>query len=417
MSKLYIEGPNRLNGSVCIGGAKNSILPILAATLLCDGVSIIHNCPALSDVDASIKILEHLGCKCEYSNNTATVDATNVTLSEVPETLMREMRSSIVFLGAILARTGKATLSSPGGCELGPRPIDIHISGLEQLGIEVIEEYGKLFCSVKENIKGSVIHLSFPSVGATENIMLAASIGNGITIIHNAAKEPEISDLADFLNGAGAKISGAGSDTIEIIGVKKLYGYEHTIIPDRIITATYLSATAICGGDVELKNVSPAHLICVLDLFNKCGNTIYVKDKTIRIKSYGRLKRIPTLRTLVYPGFPTDSGPPVLAMLCKASGTTVFIENIFENRFKYIDELKRFGAKIKTEGKVAVIEGVKELTGASVCCTDLRGGAALVVAGLAAKGKTVIDDIYHIKRGYEDIVRDLRKLGANIVEE
>ena len=221
MSKLYVEGPNRLNGSVCIGGAKNSILPILAATLLCDGVSIIHNCPALSDVDASIKILEHLGCKCEYSNN-ATVDATNVTLSEVPETLMREMRSSIVFLGAILARTGKATLSSPGGCELGPRPIDIHISGLEQLGIEVIEEYGKLFCSVKENIKGSVIHLSFPSVGATENIMLAAGIGNGITIIHNAAKEPEISDLADFLNGAGAKISGAGSDTIEIIGVKSL---------------------------------------------------------------------------------------------------------------------------------------------------------------------------------------------------
>lgn len=417
MSKLYIEGENRLNGTVRIDGAKNSILPILAATLLCDGVSVVHNCPALSDVFVSIKILEYLGCKCSYGDNTVVVDASSVNISEIPDSLMREMRSSIVFLGAILARTGKAILSSPGGCELGPRPVDLHISGLRQLGAQIEEEHGKLCCSALDGIQGAAIHLSFPSVGATENIMLAACTGKDTTIIYNAAKEPEISDLADFLNSAGAKISGAGSDTIEIIGVNALRGCEHTIIPDRIITSTYLCAAAVCGGDVELKNVMPSHLICVLDLFSKCGNTIYVRDKTIRLKSRGRLKRVPTVRTLVYPGFPTDSGPPVLAMLSKAAGTSVFVENIFENRYKYIDELKRLGANIKTEGRVAVVEGVKTLTGATVRCTDLRGGAALVVAGLAAKGTTRIDEIFHIKRGYADIVGDLSGLGANIKEE
>ena len=417
MSKLYIEGENRLNGRVRIDGAKNSILPILAATLLCNGVSVVHNCPALSDVAVSLKILEHLGCKCSYEDNTAVIDASLVSRSEIPDTLMREMRSSIVFLGAILARTGSAVLSSPGGCELGPRPVDLHISNLRQLGVIIEEEHGRLHCNVGEGIKGKSLHLSFPSVGATENIMLAACIGKGTTVIHNAAKEPEISDLADFLNSAGAKISGAGSDTVEIVGVNELHGCEHTIIPDRIITATYLCAAAACGGDIELKNVMPSHLVCILDIFNKCGCSLYVRDKTVRLKSRGRIKRIPTVRTLVYPGFPTDAGPPVLAMLCKASGTSVFVENIFENRYKYIDELNRLGANIKTEGKVAVIEGVKKLSGATVRCTDLRGGAALVVAALAAGGTTEIDEIFHIKRGYADIVGDLKKLGANITEE
>lgn len=417
MSKLYISGENPLNGSTKIDGAKNSILPILAATLLCDGVSVIHNCPALSDVAVSFKILEHLGCSCTYRDNTAVIDATSVSKSEIPDSLMREMRSSIVFLGAVLARTGKAVLSSPGGCELGPRPVDIHISGLKQLGVTVDEEYGKISCFVQEEIKGENIHLSFPSVGATENLMIAACTGKGTTYIHNAAKEPEITDLACFLNGAGARVKGFGTDTIEIIGVKKLYGFEHTIIPDRIITSTYLSAAAVCGGDILLKNVTPSHLVCVLDILKKSGCTLYVHDNSIRLKSRGKLKRIPTLRTLVYPGFPTDAGPPLISMLCKASGTTVFIENIFENRYKYIDELKRLGANIKTEGKVAIIEGVKKLSGANVRCTDLRGGAALVVAALAAKGTTEIEDIFHIKRGYADIVGDFLNLGADIKEE
>lgn len=417
MAKIYINGGRRLSGELTIHGAKNSALPILAATLLCSGESVLHNCPRLSDVDVSVKILNSLGCDCRRDGNTVIVNAQNVSGNEIPDNLMREMRSSIVFLGAIIGRTKSALVSSPGGCELGPRPIDIHISSLELLGVQITEDHGYLECSVDKNLVGSEINLSFPSVGATENIILAAALAEGTTVIHNAAREPEISDLADFLNSAGAKIYGAGSDKIVINGVNRLHGAEHTVIPDRIVAATYISAAAVTNGDILLKNIMPSHQVALLNVFRQSGCEISPYSNCLRIRSLARPKRIPTIRTMVYPGFPTDAGPPVMAMMCVAKGTTVFVENIFQNRFKYIDELKRLGANIKTQGNVAVIEGVLRLSGAATECTDLRGGAALVVAGLAAEGTTEIDKIFHIDRGYESIEENLRALGAEIKRE
>ncbi len=417
MSKIYINGGRKLNGEISIHGAKNSALPILAATLLCSGESILHNCPCLSDVDVSVKILKSLGCRCTRDGNTVTVDAGDVSGNEIPDNLMREMRSSIVFLGAIIGRTKSALVSSPGGCELGPRPIDIHIASLEQLGVQITEDHGYLKCSVPNNLKGAEINLSFPSVGATENIILAAALADGTTVIHNAAREPEISDLADFLNSAGAKIYGAGSDKIVINGVKKLNGAEHTVIPDRIVAATYIAAAAVTHGDILLRNIMPSHQVALLNVFRQCGCEISPYSNCLRIRSFTRPKRIPTIRTMVYPGFPTDAGPPVMAMMCVSNGTTVFVENIFQNRFKYIDELKRLGANIKTQGNVAIIEGCANLSGAATECTDLRGGAALVVAGLSAEGTTEIDKIFHIDRGYENIEKNLYALGADIKRE
>ncbi len=417
MSKIVIEGGKKLNGALEIDGAKNSILPILAATLLIEGTSVIHNCPKLSDVDVALKILTHLGCCCRWEGQSITVDCENVNFAEVPHSLMCEMRSSIVFLGAILARTGKAVMSSPGGCELGPRPVDLHIKNLKILGAQIEEDGGILNCRLPDGFKGKEIYLSFASVGATENIMIAATLAQGKTIIHNAAREPEIIDLADFLNSAGAKILGAGSNTIEITGTDKLHGTNHKIIPDRIIASTYMAAVGICTGDVLLKNVIPSQLAGVIDVMKQAGAEIFTKGETLRVIAKNRPKRISSLHTQIYPGFPTDSGPPVLAMLSRARGTSVFVENIFQNRYNYIDELKRLGANIKTEGRVAVIEGSGRLSGAPVRATDLRGGAALVVAGLGAEGITTVDKICYIKRGYADIVRDFKRLGATIKEE
>jgi len=414
MAGIIINGGKKINGAIKLHGAKNSVLPILAATTLISGISVIHNCPELSDVDAAIKILEHLGAVVTREKDIVTVDCSSLNRYDIPDELMREMRSSIVFLGAIASRMGRAVLSSPGGCELGPRPIDLHLSALTDLGLEIDESHGLLNCNCGNGLVGTNIHLSFPSVGATENIILAGVMAKGITVIHGAAREPEISDLADFLNRAGANIQGAGSDTIIISGIESLHGTEHTVIPDRIEAATYLAAAAVTGGKITLYNAIPAHLTPIMSVLKSAGCELSVNNREISLIAPIRLKRVPVIRTMPHPGFPTDAGSPLMAMLTIADGSSMFVENIFENRFRVVDELKRFGAKIYTNGRVAVIEGVKALSGASVECTDLRGGAALVIAALAANGTTEISKIYHLDRGYEKLSENLSSMGALI---
>ncbi len=414
MSEIAVNGGKRLYGEVSVQGAKNSVLPLLAGSVLCKGECVIHNCPSLSDVETSVKILKHLGCRCEKRENTVVTDSSDMSEYSIPDCLMREMRSSVVFLGAVIGRAGKAVISSPGGCELGPRPIDLHLSSLEKMGVTVTEEHGFLNCTAENGLHGAEINLVFPSVGATENIILAAVLASGETVIHGAAKEPEISDLADFLNSAGAKISGCGSDTVRIVGVGKLGGTEHTVIPDRIVTATYMACAAVTGGEITLNEVMPPHIVSILWFFRESGCDIRINGKSITVKAPEKIKRVSTVRSLVYPGFPTDAGPIAVALMSVADGTSVFVENIFENRFRYIDELKRFGAKIKTEGKTAVIEGVGRLSAADCKATDLRGGAALIIAALCADGTSKIGEIHHIERGYENITGTLSALGADI---
>lgn len=417
MSKLYINGGKRLSGEVTVQGAKNSALPILAATVLCDGESVIHNCPKLSDVTASVRILEHLGCICRREGDTLIVDSRNISCFDIPDSLMREMRSSIVLLGAISARMGRAKLCSPGGCELGPRPIDLHVSALKKLGLIIDESYGCLDCKTNDCLKGTEIHLAFPSVGATENIILAAATAKGRTVIHNAAREPEICDLQNFINSAGGCVCGAGTGTVLIDGVSKLHGAEHTVIPDRIVAATYLAAAAMTRGKILLKNIEQPHLISVLTYFSEMGCVLQVKNKSVLLEAPQKLSRFFEIQTMVYPGFPTDAGPILVAMATLSNGSSMFVENIFENRYNYVGELRRLGAKIKLADRVAVIDGVERLSGARVDSTDLRGGAALVLAGLAADGLTVVDKIHHIDRGYENIENVLTNLGADIVRK
>lgn len=414
MDKLIINGSKRLTGEIEVHGSKNSVLPILAACVLSQGENIIHNCPMLSDVDAALKILVELGCKVKREEHTVCVDSSGVNGFEISDSLMREMRSSVIFLGAILGRTGKAVLSTPGGCEIGLRPIDMHISAMEQLGAEVFEEHGRLHFECKNGLHGARVILPFPSVGATENIMIASCVAKGTTVITNAAREPEISDLADFLNGCGAKIHGAGDSTIIIDGVEKLTATTHTVIPDRIAASTYLIAGAITHGRVCIKEIIPAHLGALIPVLKQSGCDISVSNRWICISSPPRLSRVKTVRTMPYPGFPTDVQAPLTAMLSVADGTSVVVENIFECRYKHVSELIRLGAKINVEGRTAVIEGVPYLTGASVVSPDLRGGFALVIAGLAAKGETVISGVEHIDRGYENPEKLLSLLGADI---
>ena len=416
VSNLIIHGANQLLGEVNIQGAKNSVLPILAATVLCNGTCVIHNCPDLSDVNASIKILKHLGCKCDLQNNTAVINSEGITCVRIPDRLMLKMRSSVIFLGAILGRCGCAVISSPGGCELGPRPIDLHISSLKKLGATVCESHGLIEFNAPNGLCGTEINLSFASVGATENIILAATTAKGVTTIRNAAKEPEICDLSIFLNACGARIYGYGTDTIVIHGVERLEYCEHTVIPDRIVAASFMAAAAITGGTITLKNIDPMHLNPINDVFIDAGCDLRYSNNSLTLSAPMRLNRVPHIRTSIHPGFPTDAGPLVIAMLSLAKGTSVMVENIFENRYRYVDELKRLGANIKVEGRVAIVEGVSNLSAAPCKCTDLRGGAALVIAALAANGTTVISDIHHIKRGYEKFAYQLSKLGANIIE-
>ena len=414
MGNIIISGGKRLGGEITVQGSKNSSLPILAATVLVDGISVIHNCPSLSDVDAAVRILRHLGCKVKREKDTLTVDSRNISCCNIPEELMREMRSSIVFLGSILGRTGKAELTSPGGCDIGLRPIDLHLSSLKMLGAEIDERHGYVSCTM-EKTKGAVISLSFPSVGATENIILASALSKGRTVIHNAAREPEINDLARFLNKAGCRIRVGKEGTVVIDGVSKASSCEHRVMSDRIAALTYMSAVGAAGGDVLLKDVDTSSFMTVLPIFEAAGCDLRNRDNALRIRMKGRPKGIRNIRTMPYPGFPTDAQAPVMAMLCLAEDTSVIVENIFENRFKHVGELTRMGAEIKIEGRVAIVDGTENLYGAKVKCTDLRGGGALIVAGLAAKGTTVISAVEHIDRGYEKIEEKLRKTGADII--
>lgn len=415
MDTYVIEGGKRLSGAVAVHGAKNSVLPILAATLLTAGQSEIHNCPDLSDVTASVAILEHLGCAVEREGDTVRVDAACLTRCDVPDHLMREMRSSVIFLGAVLARIGEARMCCPGGCELGPRPIDLHLAALRSLGATV--EMGAdslLRCTTGEGLRGCEITLSIPSVGATENAMLAACGARGVTVINNAAREPEISDLQGFLRSMGAKVRGAGSSVITVEGGYPLHGGTYAVMPDRIVAATFLSAVAAAGGEATMERIDYRHLSTVTAALAEAGCAVKSGKDYIKIKSDGFLKAVRPIRTAPYPGFPTDAQPPLMAALAKSEGTTMFVENMFESRYRHVDELVRMGASIRVEGRVAVVCGVPGLRGASTRSADLRGGAALVVAALGAEGTSRITGLHHMDRGYYNLESTLRALGADI---
>ena len=415
MQKLIINGGKKLSGEIRIQGAKNAALPIMAAAALCGEEIVLHNCPRISDVYSAMRILTYLGCKAGFeSRNTAVINAENLSAEDVSDELMREMRSSIFFLGAVLGRTGRCRITFPGGCDLGPRPIDMHLSALRKMGVTIREEYGALDCRAENGLHGAKIALSFPSVGATENIMLAAVLAEGTTVIQNAAREPEIIDLADFLTNCGAKIYGAGGGKITVNGVKKLYGCEYGIMPDRIVCATYLSCAAAAGGEIVTSSCRPPDMDSILPIFEQMGCIVHTGGDKIYFSANRPLKAVTPIRTMVYPGFPTDAQAFVMAALCKAKGTSVFVENIFENRYKHVGGLQRMGADILVEGKVAVIEGVNRLYGAKTDAPDLRGGAGLITAALSAEGTSEISNIHYIDRGYEEIERVLTSVGAEI---
>ena len=415
MADLVIRGGRRLDGEHTVQGAKNSALPILAATAATRGQCVIHRCPDLTDVEATLQILRHLGCKVKREGGSVTVDASSLSGCAVPESLMREMRSSIAFLGPLLSAVGCADLSSPGGCEIGLRPINWHLDAMRALGVEISDEGGRLRCAAPGGMKGARLSLSFPSVGATENIMIAAAAASGVTVLTNAAREPEIVDLANFLASCGANIHGAGDGTIVIEGVKRLHGAEHTVIPDRITAVTMLCAAAITGGEVLLKGAKPCHMDAMLAILEQCGGRVRREGKNaLHLRMPGRPGRLPTIRTMPYPGFPTDAQAVFMALAALGDSTGMIIETIFENRFRHVAQLRKMGARIRVEGNVAVIEGVPRLAGATVDACDLRAGAALVVAGLAAEGQTRVRETRHIDRGWERIEAHLRAVGAEI---
>jgi len=413
VSRFIIEGGRKMEGEINAQGSKNAVLPILAATIMSDGKNMIYNCPRLRDVDMTIEVLKNLGCRADFDGGCLEVDASDISGYTIPDELMRQMRSSIIFLGAIIARFGRAEISMPGGCEIGIRPIDLHLAALEKLGVDITESHGFIHCVRKKQIPAD-IHLDFPSVGATENIMLAACMTDGITTIDNAAREPEIVDLGRFLNRMGAKIKGAGTDRITISGVHKLYGAAHTIIPDRIVCATYLACAMASGGTLAIKGANPKDMGAMLSVLRNMGAEIYEDRKKLVILSPKKLKSIGTIKTMPYPGFPTDIQSPFMALATQCDGSSVFVENIFENRFRHTEELVRMGADIKTDGRVAVVIGKSALTGARVAAPDLRGGAALAVAALAAEGRTEIDNITYVDRGYEAMENVLSSCGIEI---
>lgn len=413
MSQLLLSGGRRLDGEVRVQGAKNSVLPILAATLLTGDETVLQNCPRLRDVDASVRILQELGCEARWEDGRLCIDTGGLNGCGISDILMREMRSSAIFLGAILARCGQAEISYPGGCELGPRPIDLHLAGLRDLGAEIDDTGGVLHCRAAR-LRGREIVLSLPSVGATENLMLAACGAEGVTSICNAAREPEIVDLQGFLNACGARVSGAGSSAVTVEGGRKLHGCTYPVMPDRIVAATYLCAAASAGGAVRLRGARETHLSTVTAVLREAGCDITSDRAGIACVCRRSLRAVRPVRTAPYPGFPTDAQAVLMAALLRSRGATVFEENIFENRYRHVDELTRMGADIRVSGRTAVVTGVETLHGAPVYCTDLRGGAALCIAALAAEGETRVGETAHIDRGYEDIARDLRQLGAEV---
>lgn len=414
MQGFVVNGGRRISGSINVQGSKNSALPILAATLLVKGQSVIHNVPDLSDIKCTLKILRKLGCSIQQEGSTVIIDSTEACGCEIPVELMREMRSSVIFLGALIARHNKAVLCAPGGCEIGLRPIDLHLYAVKRLGVNVEESFGQLICTAPKGLSANKITFSFPSVGATENAVLTSVFAKGKTLIVNAAREPEIIDLCDFLNKCGAKIVGAGESIITVEGVTRLYGTHHSVICDRIAASTYLVAGAVTGGDVELLNTNPVHLNSVLPLLEEAGCDIRIRCRSVRLKAGNRLKRIDKIITQPYPGFPTDAQALFTTLVSVAEGTSVIVENIFESRFKHVPELLRMGAHVRAEGKVAVVDGVSRLYGADVQAQDLRGGAALVLAGLCAQGVTNVTGTEFIDRGYADFENVLCSLNADV---
>ena len=413
MSSYIIEGGKKLEGTVKISGSKNSSLPIIAASILNAGTTTLYNVPNIQDTQMMFKILEELGAKVEKKNGKIKIDASKIKKYEIPQELMHKMRSSVILAGALVGRYKKAIFSYPGGCDIGSRPIDLHLKSFEKLGITVEQNHGIIECTA-ETIKGEKIDLDFPSVGATENAILASILAEGETTITNAAREPEIIDLQKFLNRMGANVEGAGTDEIHIKGVKTLRDVSYNIMPDRIEAGSFLSFVAATKGNAILENVEPNHIRPIISKLEEAECKLEVEKNTIKIIAPKKLKAI-DIKTMPYPGFPTDMQSIFASMLTTAKGTSIIIENIFENRYKYTQELNRMGSKITIEGKSAIIRGTRKLYGTTVKATDLRGGAALVLAGLIAKGRTEIDNIEYILRGYENLDTKLRKLGADII--
>lgn len=414
MEKIIVHGGRKLNGTVRVEGAKNAVLPVLAASIIAsEGKSVIHDVPPLADVETINQVLINLNAEVTYNNKTVTVDASQPLFTEAPFEYVRKMRASVLVLGPLLARFGHAKVALPGGCAIGSRPIDLHLKGFEAMGAKVNVGNGYVEVATEGRLSGAKIYLDMPSVGATENIMMAAALAEGKTIIENAAKEPEIVDLANYLNKMGAKIVGAGTETIKIIGVDKLYGVEHTIIPDRIEAGTYMAAAAITGGNVLIENAEIEHMRSIVSKMEEMGIRIFEEGNGVRVIGPKKLK--PTdIKTLPHPGFPTDMQSQMMALMLIAEGTSVITETVFENRFMHVEEFRRMNAKLKIEGRSVIVEGPSALQGAEVAATDLRAGAALILAGLCADGYTRVTELQHIDRGYVNITEKLAALGADI---
>lgn len=414
MERLIVKGGNRLVGTVKTSGAKNAVLPIIAASILGTSPSRLDEIPALEDVRTICAVLECLGIKVDASEpHTLKIDSREITSCEAPYELVRSMRASFLVMGPLLARKGYARISQPGGCAIGTRPIDLHLKGFEALGVKIEQGHGYIEASAPDGMTGANIYLDFPSVGATENIMMAAAMAKGTTVLENPAEEPEIVDLANYLNQMGARVRGAGTNVITIEGVSELHGVQHSVIPDRIEAGTYMIAAAMTGGDVIIENVLPEHQKPLIAKLREAGALVEEDIDRIHVVGSGKLKAI-DIKTLPYPGFPTDMQAQMMAMLSVAEGRSKITETVFENRFMHVVELNRMGANITTEGRSAVITGPAHLTGCTVRATDLRAGAAMILAGLVAEGATEICDIYHIDRGYEEIAAKLTRLGADI---